>query len=365
MPNLTTEIVQFANGKTDYYVAFQDYYNHYKALHNEKIGTYTENVSFEEKSEKVTKAFFEEVENRSGVKRDAMNVDAWATHPNVKWAAMAVINANINSVLPMTINPSIGLYTDIRYAGHGDIVKFKISPRTLFTISKGAHGERTTNRQKKYNGDLVMAPQEHIITTYVDMYRVLSGKEDIGEFVRLVVLTIETEMTKDATLALTTGMAAGAYPAALNYTGASDVKRLIQMGETVQAYNFGARPIIAGPSTALAQVVADPSLGYRGNYDADGGRINLLKNFYGFDLLMLPQVATGNYADMGLALDPDTIYVISPALDKLVKGVVTTTLTNSNQFYENADITQNFTMRKDWDFQFASAAFGGVYKITA
>lgn len=44
--------------------------------------------------------------------------------------------------------------------------------------------------------------------------------------------------------------------------------------------------------------------------------------------------------------------------------VVSNTLTNSNQFYDNADITQNFTMRKDWDFVFASAAFGGKYKIT-
>ena len=40
------------------------------------------------------------------------------------------------------------------------------------------------------------------------------------------------------------------------------------------------------------------------------------------------------------------------------------TLTNSNQFYENADITQNFTMRKDWNFEFISAAFGGIYNIT-
>ena len=44
--------------------------------------------------------------------------------------------------------------------------------------------------------------------------------------------------------------------------------------------------------------------------------------------------------------------------------VMSNTLTNSNQFYENADITQNFTMRKDWNFEFISAAFGGIYNIT-
>lgn len=44
--------------------------------------------------------------------------------------------------------------------------------------------------------------------------------------------------------------------------------------------------------------------------------------------------------------------------------VMSNTLTNSNQFYENADLTQNFTMRKDWGFEGLSAAFAGVYTIT-
>lgn len=45
--------------------------------------------------------------------------------------------------------------------------------------------------------------------------------------------------------------------------------------------------------------------------------------------------------------------------------VLSNTLTNSNQFYDNADLTQNFTMRKDWNFEFVSGAFAGSYKITA
>ena len=51
-------------------------------------------------------------------------------------------------------------------------------------------------------------------------------------------------------------------------------------------------------------------------------------------------------------------------MDKLVKVAVSNTLTNSNQFYDNADITQNYTMRKSWDAVFATSAKAGVYKIT-
>ena len=66
----------------------------------------------------------------------------------------------------------------------------------------------------------------------------------------------------------------------------------------------------------------------------------------------------------GLVLPDNKIFVVSPAQDKLVKAVVSNALTNSNQFYDNADLTQNFTMRKDWNFEFVSAAFGGIYNIT-
>lgn len=44
--------------------------------------------------------------------------------------------------------------------------------------------------------------------------------------------------------------------------------------------------------------------------------------------------------------------------------VMSTTLTNSNQFYDNADISQNFTLRKAYELAFASAAIGAKYKIT-
>ena len=43
--------------------------------------------------------------------------------------------------------------------------------------------------------------------------------------------------------------------------------------------------------------------------------------------------------------------------------VMTTTLSNSNQFYDNADLTTNFTQRVEWGFMFATSAYTGVYTI--
>lgn len=210
---------------------------------------------------------------------------------------------------------------------------------------------------------MVVSPIEHIVTVYADMYRVLAGKEDIAEFVRTVVVSIEIEMNKDAVAALNAGLSAGTYPTQFLETGAFDAKKLIALGQRVQAYNMMAKPVVIGTAAALANVLPDSTLGYRGNFDANGGSVKVMKDFYGFDLIEIPQMPTGvNY---GLALDDNKLYVVSPAMDKLVKGVMSNTLTNSNQFYENADLTQNFTMRKSWAFEFVSAAFAGCYTITA
>lgn len=368
MPNISNEIVTFCagNAKTsDFITAFQDYYVQTREMRDGlKLFAYDTNVSYDEKSKKISDAFFAEVEARSGVKRTADNISSWCANPNVKWAAMAVIDATINSVLPLTINPSIGAFTDLKFVSYGDIVHYTIKPRTLYTVSLGAHGERTTHRQLKASGDLIVTPKEHIVTVYADMFSVLSGKQDLADFVRLVVMSVETEMTKDIMSALTTGMAQGTYPAALSIQGAFNTQTLINLAETVQAYNYGSRPVIMGTASALAQVVPDSAIGARINVDGLDGSISILKNFYGYTLIQLPQVATGDYTNFSLAMDPDTVYVISPAMDKVVKTVVSNTLTNSNQFYDNADLTSNYTFRKDWDAVFASAAFAGMYKIT-
>ena len=347
MPNEVVQFAQTNGGNTDFYVAFQDYY-----FNRDKMDS--------EKHDKLQNAFFAEIIAKSGVSRDGLTTEAWVSHPSVQWASFAVVDATVNAILPQVLTPAFGLFTDFRFVSLGDVVKFKIMPNQFFTVSKGGTGERTIHRQKDFAQDIIVAPVEHIVTVYTDMYRVLAGKEDIADFVARVVLAIEQAMYGDALNALMTGLnnlPTGTY----NISGAFDMKTLVKMAETVQVYNAGVRPIIAGSATALMHVLPDSTLGYRGNYDANGGSIELIKNVYGYDVIKMDNAAAQGG---GLVLPDDKIFVVSPAQDKLVKGVVSNALTNSNQFYDNADLTSDYTTRKMWEFTYASASKAGVYKIT-
>ena len=222
-------------------------------------------------------------------------------------------------------------------------------------------GERTSFRQTKFAQDVIVAPKEHIITIYVDMYRVLAGKDDLGQFIRNVVLSIEQDMYAEALTALSTGLTTATNGTAYTYTGAFDMTSLLKICELVEVYNYGVKPVIAGTAIALSKVIPDSAYGYRGNYDAAGAVIDLTQSVYGYSVLKLNQAAAKKG---GLVLPDNQLFIVSPAQDKLVKGAVSNSLTNSGDFYTNADITQNFTMRKNYAFIYASAAKAGIYTIS-
>lgn len=124
MANLSKEILTFAAGDTTFFEAFSDYY-----FNHDKMS--------QEQHDKIHKAFFSEIEKRSGVVRTEENINSWCANPMVQWASMSVVDATVNSILPQTLNSSIGVFTDLRFVGYGDTVKFRVKPRTLFTVSKG------------------------------------------------------------------------------------------------------------------------------------------------------------------------------------------------------------------------------------
>lgn len=345
MAILNKEIVNFCGGQTAFYESMVDNYMNPKS-ENDTI---------------LNQGFFAEIERMSGVSRDGIANDAWASNPSVRWAMMAVVDATINAILPSVLTPAFGVFMDLRYVEPGDIMKFRVMPNALYTVSLGGKGERTTFRQKQYAGDVIVVPKEHLVTIYVDMYRVLAGKENISDFVRQVVMSVEQQMYGVALNALTTGLTAVTAGTEYTYSGAFSMEALLKMAEQVQVYNYGVRPVIAGSAVALMKAIPDSAYGYRGNYDANGGAIDLMRTIYGFEVLRLNQAAAQGG---GLVLPDNQIFIVSPSQDKLVKGVVSNSMTNSNQFYDNADITQNFTYRKNYDFVYASAAKAGIYTIT-
>lgn len=362
MAILSQEVVNFAKGNTDFYVAFADYHNHKAAEEwGQNMGSYDKSRTIAEKAPVIREAYFAELERISGQKIDRANMDVMLANPMLRYANFALINATINVVLPAYVAATFAPFVDFRSVGYADTVNLKVPPKTLYTVSRGARGERTSFRQKKYAGNVEISPIEHIITTYVDMARVFAGKDDLADAVRAIIMSIEIDMNNEIIASLNAGLNEASYPEQFVETGAFDGKKLVQLAQRVQAYNMMAKPVIMGTAAALMNVLPDSTLGGRLVIDGRDPVVSYVRDFYGFGIYELPQAPTGK--DFGLALDDNTLYVVSAAVAKPIVGVMSTTLTNSNQFYDNADISQNFTMRKSYDFEFVGAAYVGKYTI--
>lgn len=120
---MNKDLVQFANGNTDFYEAAMSYFCDKEQSGEKKALTHT--------------AYMAEVERRSGVSRSGIELDAWINHPSVKWSSMSIINATIRAIVPVTVLPQMGVFADIRTEGVGDVTKFTIAPHSYYVVSKG------------------------------------------------------------------------------------------------------------------------------------------------------------------------------------------------------------------------------------
>lgn len=361
-------IVKFANGNDTtlkFAERFRDYYFHFMSeVAKKNLGTFDSSVSLQAKEDRINKDFMTEVQRFANFQiPENLEPAHIVTHPTIGWAAFAIVDMLIQAVLPETIVNSIGTYTDIRNIGWGDSAQFEIKPRALMTISTAGHGQRTTFRQKEFSSNKTLLPVNHDITVYASLYKVLAGKETLADYVRKAILSMDTEMTRDAYSAFHAGLNGADYPSALVKTGYTQ-DTLLNLCQVVTAYNQGDKAVIVGTTAALSKVLPDNAAGYRIVTNSEAIGIQLIRNFFEYDVLMLPQVATANYQDYGLLLNDKEIYIISPSTDKLVKGVVEgVTLNNSNNYYDNANLTSNSTINKSWAFEFVSNATAGLLKL--
>jgi len=348
------------NGSSKLFECFADLVAHY----NKKEG-YDATVSFSEKESKVNAMLQTEIAKLANIQNFAdVAPEAWTSNPMYKWATFAVIGAMIDAIIPDTIIDSMGAFSEVRTGGFGDNFSFDVEPNDLFYVTKSGRGKRHAEGQKSFNGQVVVTPVEHDIAAQVNLYRVLAGKESLAAFAMKCVRSMETEMAYDVYTAFETAM--DAVPSTstkeLQYSGWSKAN-FIALTDKITAYNNGAKPVAIGTRTALSNVLPD-NTNYRLMIESDYVKVGYLPNFFGIDLIVLPQKA--NWKDpYKTMLDDTNLWVIAPSAGKPVKLCIEgSTLSVTDGTFSNANLTQQVTMKKMWATGVASNSVYGFISIS-
>lgn len=366
MLRIPNNVLAFANGKTDAYTLFHDYFNHFRAEKQKANVSYIQDMSFAEKEVRMHKVLLDEIKRVANIPTaEEFSLETQAGNPMFRWAAFAVINAMIDMILPETIIDSVGLYTDVRTGGFGDSFAFDVKPRDIIAVTKASHGKRTAEIQKQFNGQVTVVPVEHDVTVGVSMYAVLAGKENLADFVMKATRGMETAMAYDSYSAFNTACTSlPTTPASgeLKLTGWSQ-SNAISIAQRVTAFNGGANAIFAGTKLALGNILpADAN--YRYDIASDYVKIGYVRTAFGYDAMEMPQAADYT-TPFKLLLDDTRIYVISPAAGKPVKlALEGSTIAIDSGVYQNSNLMQTVTLKKSWGTAIAFSGAAGLIALS-
>jgi hypothetical protein len=371
MNKLPNNVLTFAgSGNTAPYEMFQDYFRHYRsAVSGAKNLTFrTHNdegkiVTLDEKDTQMNILLKNEITRLSGISPEGLVFEQWCNHPTVKWATFAVVSAMIDAVLPETIIDSVGTYTDVRVGGWGDSFAFDIKPRDLFVVSKAGRARKQAEIQKSFNGQVTVSPEMRQITVGVSLFRVLAGKESLAEFVAKATRSLETQMTVDTYNAFATAMAAldNTANTGLRVAGYTQ-SNLVEYAQKVQSFNGGAKPVIMGTQLAL-QNILPANANYRYMLESDYVKIGYVPSAFGFDLMVVPQVAKWT-TPFDMLIDDAKIWIVSPGVDKLVKLCLEgSVLSHVDDTFANANLAQNATMFKSYGVSVATSSVAATITL--
>jgi len=383
MTQLSEKVLKFSSDPRlqEVYIAFDDYYNHYQSMNKRsnpywpqakrernleyhKVDSNGVSISFSEKEERMNQLLRREILRTAGVQGlGDFDLAVWASNPLVQWATFAIVGALVDMVLPDTVIDEIGLYTEIRNIGWGDTAAFDIEPRDLFAVSRHGMGQRSTEIHKQYTGQVTVNPVNRQLTTGVDLYNVLAGKDSLAKYVTKVIRSFEFEISLDAYTSFLTLMEAldSTASTGLRVSGYTQ-DELTRLGETVESWNGGQQAVIFGTRRALVNVLPTDA-NYRYDLDSDFMKMGYVGEAFGFSVMKLAQKADWR-TNFSTLIDNDNLYLISPGADKLVKLVFEgSTLSNTTSMWENADLSQTSTMMKKFATGIATSAVAGIIQL--
>lgn len=358
----------FSDNMSKVQTAFKDYMNHYMDENKvgiEGMGSYDRTISFAEKDKKMNSIMQKEIARLANITfSDDISLTAWSQNPNYRWASMAVVNSLIDMILPDVLNRTVGLYSETRYIGWGDSALFEIEPNDLFYVSKAGRNQRTVEFQRQWGTQVSVVPENREITVYVNFYRVLCGLDSLAKFVMKAILSLELQINQDIYNAFDVAMESlPANPAdsALKVAGWSQ-KSAVRLAQIVTAYNHGSKAVFVGTQAALQNVLPD-NANYRYFLDSEYATLGYMKNAFGYDCYVLPQIAKWD-DPYKLGLRDDRIYVLSPASQSLIKVVYEgNSMSNTIAAQRSADLSETTTIWKSYGIGIATNSIAGIITL--
>jgi hypothetical protein len=334
-----------------------DFWNHHQSENSRNGQKYSyaqkdrdgKEVTLTQKSEALSEMILNYAAKKVGITDlTPATANEYQNHPTLRWAIGNIGTQIIDSILPDTVTKSTGAYASVQTVGWGETAIFDIRSRDLFTVTKASNfGKKQAQRQTQFVGQRYLTPEMHMVSVSLNLWRVLTGKNSLAEFISKALLALETEMSRDIYSAMSTAMAALSTTASTGLRAVGwNADDFISLSDKVSSWSGGANTIAVGTKIALNKIFPNDA-NYRYDIESDYVKLGYMRNISGINTYELPQVADFATGPFATYLNNDRVWLIAPGTDKLVKCVIGgTSMSNMDDVFTNADMSQSATMFK-------------------
>lgn len=349
------------DGEKNLIPAWKDYVNNYRAVNFSVKKSFDTSKTLDEKEVLVNAAIDREIANLMKVDCSFVDKEAYVTNPTYQWAKFAVINKLVDMIIPDVVREDYMHIANTQTVGYGDSAVFDIKSGDLFTVVKNGNSRRHVEAQRQFTGQKAVVPVNHTITTEVDWYRVMAGKENNAEYAMKVVLSIESEIATDIMAAVKDSFSTLTANFKENAYSETAFKKL---AARVGAANGGAKAVAIGTELGLGTIL--PTNDYlKMGLGETYAKVGYLPVFKNVPLIALAQKIDWSSADYDFALDDSYIYMISPQTQKLVQVVFEGgTLSIADGQFANSNLTQKVSLHTRYAVALITNAKYGIMKTT-
>lgn len=339
------------------FIEYIDAYNAKKSM----VG----DVSFAEADSKILDFVKEEIALMTGKTPEGFRgIQYYANNTDVKEAFFTIVGMLTDMVMPNALIKDLSPIATIKTVGFGESLAIDMQPRDLFVVSKGGRGKRSFDIKRQWKGTVTIVPEPRNITVGISLYDILRGAYNLAELVMKAVLSLEIAVKYDVYDALSTAMNA------LSTSGDTKLKvagysqsDAIGLAQKVTAWNGGKKAVFLGTKLALSTILP-ASTNYRFDLGSDYVKMGHLRDFFGFDVIELEQVADYT-TEFKVKLSDTQIYVVSPGADKIIKVLFEgATMSNLNGNYDKANLIVSADLSKSWGVGAYTSAIGGLITVT-
>jgi hypothetical protein len=357
-------VIKFSETSPELYKSFKDYVGHSMA---ESQGRSTAGFSIhtlEDKSKAINTMYFEELKKRSGYNLDSFDgsIEKFGSNLTIQGFADDINEYMIDMVLPMILNSSaLSLIADFHYVGYGDTLTFNLKSNTIPKVNEIGRRQKHTFTQKIEKTTGTISLKNYAVTVITNLPAILSGRENIADLIMRAVRAIEAKIYYIVYDKFATAMSALVSP--LKVTN-WDEKEAIKLAQTVKAYNNGIAPVFMGTAVALKDLLP-ASTGLRIDIkDEYNTTIGYMTNFNTYRVMVMEQIPDyDNVATYGLKLDDKKIYVVSPNAGKLIQVGIGDSLANTDDAFDNANLSILGTTRKGIGAECITNAIAGIITL--